>query len=84
MWACGQKRVGVWAWAVGRKGSDVALDLDLRSIGTRQSRSSIRGLALTPTRRHADTPIRPHAPTLLLPPTPPADEVKSGKLCAFP
>jgi hypothetical protein len=36
-----------------RKGSDVTLDLDLGSIGIRQSRSSIRRLPPTPIRRHA-------------------------------
>ena len=40
--------VGVSAF---RKGSDVTLDLDLGSIGIHQSRSSIRRLPLTPTRR---------------------------------
>src|ERR1700676_16687 len=40
-----------------RKGSHVTLDLDLGSIGIRQSRSSIRRLAFTPT---PDTPIRGH------------------------
>jgi hypothetical protein len=43
-------------WACGRVVRDVvALDLDLGSIGIRQSRSSIQTLALTPTRRYADT-----------------------------
>jgi hypothetical protein len=51
------RRIGVSAWRRGgvavaacRKKSEVNLDLDLGSIGIRQSRSSIRRLGLTPTR----------------------------------
>jgi hypothetical protein len=40
-------RVGVGAY---RKRSDVTLELDFGSIGIREPHSSIRGLALTPTR----------------------------------
>jgi hypothetical protein len=62
VWAYG--RMGVWAYgrigvsACRRKESEVTSDLDLGSTGIRQSRSSIRRLALRPLRRHAHTPIQ--------------------------
>ena len=59
--SCPNPRVGVSAY---RKGSDVTLDLDLGSIGIRQSYSSIRRLALTPTPRYADTGEKPEGQPL--------------------